>query len=150
MPTLMRVPRMKNRFLTPWLGLALLGVLSGCGGAVAKSDLPGTYVADYGSATETVTITGDGHYVQTVKVAATGRVAVAKGKWSFDPQDPYITFEDMMVVVDYAGKLAPDFDQQKGTVVLSVVRWLGNLQLGGDDIPPLRRAAGHAGQKRPE
>lgn len=125
-----------------WLGLGLLVLLSGCGPAASKAELNGTYAADYGFATDTLVIKGDGRFTQTVRVRATGRVVAASGTWSFDPQDHRIGLDGMMVVADYANQPVPDFDKTgQGITSMAVERWFGRLQLGGyPDVPYYRQA----------
>jgi len=126
---------MINRFLSLGLGLCLLGMLAGCGQAVRKSDLPGTYVADYVFAKETLDMTEDGHFTQTVAVKATGKVVVAHGTWEFDPKAQYLRFsEEFLVVVDGYGAMIPNFDhpKERGLSVLPVMVVLGKLEIGGD------------------
>jgi hypothetical protein len=128
-----------NRLLQLCLGLSLVAVVAGCGKAV-QSDLPGTYVADYGFATDTLVIKGDGHYTQTVKVKASGKVIVASGTWSFDPQDQRIALEGLMGVDDPTGKPVPNIHQEKDSVwSKDVLRWFGRLQIGGDPAVPYYR-----------
>jgi hypothetical protein len=120
-------------------GFLLLSSMMGYGKSVRESNLPGTYVADYGVATDTITLSRDGAFIQTVKVRGTGQEVVARGRWHFnsDPRDQYIWSEEMMDVVDYEGKVNPHFDRpRKNAVVMFNVRWLcGRLEIGGDDIP---------------
>jgi hypothetical protein len=131
-----------RRPLIWWLGLGLLGALSGCGGAVSRRELPGTYMADYGFATDTLTIDGDGRYIQIVRVKATGKVATASGTWRFSPQDQHIGLDGMMVVADYAGKPIPDFERKKDAIVdKPVARWFGRLQIGDDPAVPYYKQA---------
>ncbi len=57
--------------------------------------------------------------------------------WKYDPSDKSVYFsKEMMVVIDYRGKLLPDFDNKKNSIVIYPVRWLlGSLEIGGDDNP---------------
>jgi hypothetical protein len=89
-------------------------------------------------------IKGDGHFTQTVKVKATGKVAVGDGTWSFDPKDHYIGLQHMMVVEDDSGKLARNFDREwDGVVFLPLERWSGRLQIGGEPAIPYYKQANH-------
>jgi hypothetical protein len=125
----------------------LLSMLLGYGRPVRESELPGTYVADYGLARDAFTIEADGRFTQTVIVKATGKVAVASGTWRFDPQSKEITFsEDFLGAVtgtDGTAELVPDFDHPKDKAETTLeVRWLvGKLEIGGDDLPWGRRGA---------
>jgi len=136
------VPIVGSRLPIRWLGLGLVIVLSGCGRAPSKAEVPGTYLADYGFATDTLTLKGDGRFTETVRVRATGRVVAASGPWSFDPQDHRIGLDGMMIVADYAGRPVPGFDKTgQGITSMAVERWFGRLQLGGyPDVPYYKQA----------
>jgi hypothetical protein len=99
---------------------------------VSKSELPGTYSAYYGFATEKLTLKENGEFTQEIKVKANGKIAVTNGTWRFDPEDRYIVFsESFMVVANGFGEMVPDFDSPKpGIVIEPVRRFLGKLQLG--------------------
>lgn len=142
---------MGSRHLNLWLGLSLLGILPGCSRPVSSVGLAGTYVADYGLATDTLTIKADGHFTQAVKVKSTRKVEVAKGTWTYDPQGGYIRFANMILVVDYAGNMIPRFAQQKrdGDVAYPVETWLGQLQINADPGVPYRRQANLPAKKPP-
>jgi len=118
-----------------------MGGLSGCGKPVSKSELAGTYVADFGVATDTLTIEADGHFTQTIKVKADSKTAISNGTWRFDQKERIIRFSTFMRVIDGVDKLLPDFDnpKTKSPISLSVRRLLGKLELGGDDLPWGRR-----------
>lgn len=103
------------------------------------SDLPGTYVAHYGFAEETVALTTDRHFIQTVRVTATGKVAVATGTWDFDSQTQRISFsQEFFAVSNAEGTLRADFEHPRlrGTSVLSVLRGSRGVQIGGDPGVP--------------
>jgi len=61
------------------LGLIFVGGISGCGKPISKSDLPGSYLADFGFATDTLTIKDDGQFTQTIKITADGRIMTKNG-----------------------------------------------------------------------
>jgi len=137
------VPIVGSRLPIRWLGLGLVIVLSGCGRAPSKAEVPGTYLADYDFATDTLVIKADGRFTQTVTLRATGKVVTASGAWSFDLQDHYIGLDGMLVVSDYANKLVPDFDKRRDYLVHEPVeRWFGRLQIGSDPGVPYYRQAG--------
>jgi hypothetical protein len=118
------------------LGLTLLGLLSGCGKSVSKSDLPGTYVADYGFATDTISIKDNGQFVQTIKVKADGKVVTKNGTWQFNQEDQGVILnENYMLVVDGFSKMIPDFDKSNtnAATIGPVRRRFGKLEIGGDD-----------------
>ena len=102
------------------------------------TELPGTYVADYGFATDTLTLSKDGSFTQEVTVRATGKKFASRGTWWFDakPRDVYLQ-KGFRAVVDYAGQLKPNLDQPDniGAGVLRARRTAWALELGGDDIP---------------
>ena len=129
---------MMNSLSRWWLGVGVLGALTGCGKPVSKSDLPGTYVADYGFATDTVTIKDNGQFNQSIKVKSSDKVAVTNGTWRFEPNDRNIYFsEAFMVVVNGFSEMATNFDHptNKAISILPVRRSFGKLEIGGDDIP---------------
>jgi len=47
-----------------------------------KSDLFGTYLADYGVAKEELILNKDGTFVQKVTIKSTSKVNITNGKWS--------------------------------------------------------------------
>lgn len=133
---------MRNSFVKCWLGLTLLGALSGCGKPISKSDLPGTYVADSKFATDTVTVKDNGQFIQNVKVKAGGKVAVTNGTWHFNQGDQDIVFdENFMEVVNGFGEMATNFDHPatRAVSILPVRRSFGNLQIGVDPTIPYKK-----------
>ena len=129
---------MRNSLLKWTLGVSLLGVLTGCGKPVSKSELPGTYMADFGLATDTLTIKPDGQFTQTIKVKADGKVVTKNGTWHFKQDDHGIVFnENFMFVIDGFSNILPDFDQPNTNAVTfsPVRRRFGKLEFGGDDFP---------------
>src|SRR5437773_2532917 len=110
---------MKNSLVKRWLGLSLFGILTGCGKPISNSDLPGTYVADFGFATDTLTLKEDGQLVQTIKIKADGKVATKTSTWRFRPEDrALVVVSNYMLVVDGFSKMIPDFDRANTNSVL--------------------------------
>jgi hypothetical protein len=131
----MLVPFAAPAFL---LCFGLLGVVMGEGTPVSASELPGTYVADYGAARSTLTLAADGRFSQEVRVKTTGEAAASSGTWDSDPAHRDLYFADgFMGVVDYKGDLIPDLGRppKNTTAVLRARRTAWALELGGDDIP---------------
>lgn len=129
---------MRNSVVTCWLGLSLFGILTGCGKRISKSDLPGAYVADFGFATDALTLKEDGHFVQTIKIKADGKVVTKSSTWRFRPEDRAIVVDsNYMLVVDGFSKMIPDFNRPNtNSVVIGPVRRVfGKLEIGGDDLP---------------
>lgn len=133
---------MINRAVKCALGLSLLSMFTGCGKPASNSDVPGTYVAQYPFATETVTIKGDGKFDQTIKVKASGKIATTNGTWRFDAKDEDIYFsEEFMVVVDGFGEMVTNFDTptRKAISILPVRRSFGKMQIGVDPRIPYKK-----------
>jgi hypothetical protein len=126
---------MRNSVVKCWLGVILIGVLSGCGKPITKSDMPGTYIADFGFATDTLMVKPDRHFVQTIKVKADGKVATANGTWWFDQEDGTIHFSEFMVVIDGFSQMVTNFDAStnRGPSFATVRRRFGKLEIDGDD-----------------
>lgn len=130
--------QMRNSVVKCWLGLSLFGIFTGCGKPITKSDLPGVYVADYGFATDTLTLKEDGQFVQTIKIKADGKVVTKRSTWRFRPEDRDIVVDsNYMLVVDGFSKIIPDFDRPNTNFVVigPVRRVFGKLEIGGDDLP---------------
>jgi hypothetical protein len=113
-----------------------------CTKRVTASELPGSYLADYGFAKETVTIDSDGHFTQSVRVESDGKTANSRGTWRFDESDHNIYFSsDFLVVVDGFGNLNPEFEHPmtRATSILPVTRQFGRIQIGLDPRVPYKR-----------
>lgn len=123
-------------------GLVLGCLLLGCGRTVSRSDLLGTYVANYAFATETLLVHDQGHFTQTIKVHSDGRVAVTNGTWRFDPKERDVIFsEQFMVVADGFGEMVTNFDHptREAIVILPVRRYFGKIQIGAHPGVPYKR-----------
>jgi len=130
--------------LTKWFfGLGFLSLFSGCGKPVTTVDLPGTYVANYGFATETVSIKEGGRFDQIINVKATGKVVVTNGTWRFDPEERDIVFsETFMLVHDGFGEFDPNFEHPRSAIKFYPVRrTFGKLQIGVDPAVPYKKKA---------
>ena len=126
----------------PALGLGLVIVLFSCSKKVSDTDVPGTYLADYGFAKETLKLTADGKFNQEVQLIPSGRAASAHGTWRFDQEDSDIYFsDDFLVVADGFGKLIPDFDQKvkRGIGILPVRMRHRNVQIAVDPAVPYKK-----------
>jgi hypothetical protein len=122
---------MRNSFVKCWLGLSLLGVLTGCGKPVSRADLPGVYVADYSAAKEKVTLLADGRFTQQVTIKSTSQILTTNGTWTFHVAEKYIYLRDnFFSVLDGFGQ--PRKQPEPGTFVLPVVSRLGKIQIGDD------------------
>lgn len=120
-----------SKFLSVCLMMALTFFLFGCERPRNQSELYGVYVADYKVAREKLTLNKDGTFVQEVILKATGKVDVAKGTWTYNPQDGYVTFdENFMVVLDGFRQLRPDYTQPTpGLVDYPAVIYLGRMEI---------------------
>lgn len=126
-------------FVIPGLliGFMLFCSMPGYGRPMGRSDLPGTYTADYSFGKATLIVKDNGRFTQSVRITATRKAATAAGKWSFDPRDQYVNFEGMMVIEDPVGRLAPGFEQPRnGGVALPVHRCFGRIQITGPPAVP--------------
>lgn len=131
------MPEMNSSLSKWWLSACLLGVLTGCGKPMNKSDLPdlpGTYVVDYGFATDTVTIKDNGQFIQNIKIKTSGKVAVTNGTWRFEPDRDIYFSEEFMNVINGFNEMVTNFDNptHKGISILPVRRRFGKLEIGGD------------------
>ena len=122
--------------------LALLIVFSACHKKASETDVPGTYLADYGFAKETLELTPDQNFTQEIKLTSSGRVAAAHGTWRFDKGESDIYFsDDFLVVTDGFGKLVPNFDQpsRRAISILPVRTRFGHVQIGLDPGIPYKK-----------
>jgi hypothetical protein len=122
--------------------MILLGMMSGCGKPLKNSDLLGTYTADFGFATETLTLRADGQFLQHVKLKREGKTVSTNGTWRFDSEDKDIYFsEAFLAVKDGFGNMVTNFNQMNraSIYILPVRRSFGTIEIGGDDVPWGRR-----------
>lgn len=98
----------------------------------SQSDLFGTYVADYNVAKEELTLNKDGTFIQKVKLKAKSKVAIAKGKWTYDTKTGYVIFEENhMAVIDGFRKLNPDYEKPNpGPAFFPADKYFGRILLG--------------------
>ena len=85
-----------------WLTVAL--ALGGCSASAVQA-VYGTYIATYPFGTDTITLNSDGTLVQQVVIAVDPPPEIARGRWSFDPSNGYVTFDVYLSVDDGFGKL---------------------------------------------
>jgi len=128
---------MRSIVVRYFLGLSLCGVLSGCSKPISKSDLPGTYQAEFGFAIDALSLTPDGYFIQTIKIKADGKTVTANGTWRFDEKACEVRFSEFMHVINGFNEMVTDFDAPTNRTPSSVTvrrRW-GKLEIGGDDWP---------------
>ena len=123
---------------------AILCAVSGCR-AVKATELIGTWRADYGAASATVTIQDDGVFVQRVVITENGvtRVVEQRGTWALSnkPWDA-VVLKNCLGVSDGMGGVRADFEKEPGLCVLAIGRdWLvtSRLHLGSTEASPYRR-----------
>ncbi len=86
-------------------------------------------------ARKTLVLKQDGTFEQQVTVKGSGKTFEAWGTWEKDPGDDEVSFDGMMVVLDYEGNLAPNFwKDTQGLCILPAYRQMGKAEIGGDDI----------------
>ena len=133
---------MRRRLVKCCFGLGFLSLLAGCGKPVAQSEVPGMYLADYGFATDAVTINDGGRFTQTIKLKNGGKAVTTNGTWRFDSRDRDIYFsEEFMVVVDGFGEMVTNFDTptRKAISILPVRRSFGTMRIGDDPRTPYKK-----------
>lgn len=102
-----------------------------------KKEIIGTYIANYDAARERLILQSDGTFIQEVVIKSTKKNIFAKGKWEYDNETGYITFNDnFILVLDAFGKIIPDCDIPKpGLVVYPVMKCLFWVFIeGGEDV----------------
>lgn len=114
--------------------------ISGCWKHFTRDDFIGAYNADFSFATAKLTLRADGTFVQEVWVKSPAKHARSMGTWEYiqSESDRYISFSSgFMDVVTWKDELNPSFDHhQKNYVYDLTVRYqLGQVEIGGDDIP---------------
>jgi hypothetical protein len=102
----------------------------------SASELVGSYVLDCDLVREVVVVNAGGTYSQTATIKDTDETASSDGKWTFDPADCYIRFDQhFMKTLNRPDALNPDFAHPSGDFVVSVEYWLGHLFIGGTPDP---------------
>jgi hypothetical protein len=100
------------------------------------SELIGSYVLDCDLVHEVVVVNAGGTYSQTVTIKETGETASSDGKWTFDPVDCYVRFDQhFMQTLNRPDALNPDYAHPSGDSVMSVEYWLGHLIIRGSPDP---------------
>jgi hypothetical protein len=96
----------------------------------------GTYTADYGLASEKLTLSPDGSFVQEVKLKVESKTWTSRGTWQFDEHDGLVTFpRGFLLVVDGWRRLRPDYGKpSEGAVILAVEQHLGGVQMGSEKV----------------
>jgi len=119
-----------------WLALTFVSLLSACDKPVTLSNLAGTYVADFGFATDTLVLKEGGQCVQTIKIKDDNRVVTKSSTWRFRPgQRDIVISSNYMLIVDGFSQMKTNFDgPNTNPFVLGPIRrrW-GALEIGGDD-----------------
>ncbi len=118
-----------------WLVVILMGFMSGCGGSIKISDLAGTYIADFGFATDMLIINPDNRYTQTIKIKENDKTAIVNGTWRFDEKNGALHFSAFMVVINGFSQMVTNFDDLKNVKpqIIGLRRRFGKIEIGGDD-----------------
>jgi hypothetical protein len=80
-------------------------MFGGCSASVPLQNVYGTYVATYPFGTDTITLNRDGTLVQNVVITDDPPPEIARGHWSFDSSNSYVTFDVYLSVDNGFGKL---------------------------------------------
>jgi hypothetical protein len=137
--------KMNIGILVRCLGVGFLLLTHGCGKKPTKADLPGSYAADYGFAKVTVTLTADGKFMQTIKLASDGRVVSSAGTWTFNEKQRYIAFsEEFLLVVNGFGQMNQNFEHPTthAETIFDIGGTANAPELGTDPTLPLKKTAG--------
>jgi hypothetical protein len=84
---------------------AVAMMFGGCSAGMPVEKVYGTYVATYPFGTDTITLNRDGTLVQEVVITGEPPPEVARGRWSFDPSNGYVTLDVYLPVDNGFGKL---------------------------------------------
>lgn len=108
--------------------------VSGCNSPVEQSELYGTYIAEYDVARERLDIDKDGTFTQSVIIVATAKTDKIAGRWLYNPQTGYISFENnFMLILDGFGHFDPQYNNPTiGRSVYPVEKSFGRVRIGVD------------------
>ena len=96
----------KTRELKIILFILTTIILSACK-PKSRSELCGTYLADYSIAREEITLNNDGTFIQKVTIKKTSKVDVIQGTWEYFKGD--VLFNNLMTLTEADGKFNPDY-----------------------------------------
>jgi len=102
-----------------------------------KSEVVGTYVADYDIAKETITLNQDGTYSQEVTIKATSQINRINGTWSYDYDNDVVFQNNFISVLNFQGKL--NYQQERRLVILPVTKVLGFIFIENNDYIRYRK-----------
>jgi hypothetical protein len=95
--------------------IGFVGVLScACSGRVARSELVGTYSAQYWFGDASLRLRSDGRYEQVLRIG--GRTASTQGEWSYTEEGDWDIFllQNCLSATDGAGKLNEHWETPSG------------------------------------
>lgn len=104
-------------------------LISGCS-KVRGDHIPGKYTCKYPYGTETLVVSGDGKYEQTIQLSS-GSLTRNSGTWTYDTKSQNITLHDAIVVDDGFGSQRQQ--AAKGLRILSVASKNGEVHIGVDN-----------------
>ena len=73
-------------------------LISGCLLHPDSEEIPGTYVAEYGFGTDSLTLNSDGSYTQEIKVKGRSEPLRASGTWKYDKNESRVNFSDVYLI----------------------------------------------------
>lgn len=96
------------------------------------SELIGAYIADYDIAKEKLILLKNGTFIQEVIIKSSKKIDFAKGKWTYNKRDGYITFDDsLLIIIDAFGEIIPNYDKREpGLVILPTAKFLFWIFIG--------------------
>jgi hypothetical protein len=122
--------QMNDVFLIASIAFTLT-ILFGCGKPVTRSELVGTYIADYSAAKETLELRSDGEFVQKVEIKSDHKLIQTNGAWTFDSTPMQITFHNNFISV-FDGFGGPRNHPKAVTFVFPIVSAFGSIRIGDD------------------
>jgi hypothetical protein len=119
------------------LGMLIGLSLVGCGKRPGAENLPGTYIADYGYATDILLVRADGTFKQIVNIKGNSTPRITNGTWEYEFSLGYFTLStEHFSVTDNRGRFNPDLAHRPGVSIMPAKVFLGRVQIDDDPSVP--------------